>query len=297
LSRVVNGGQKLTPKQLKEVEPIVTRYGYVPTRGAKIISVVNNKGGVGKTTTSINLGAALNHLGYRVLIIDMDPQGNASLNFGYRDPLNQMVDVLLTSRNLPIRDVILPIGKDIDIAPTNSKLGQATLEMQNNPMVGYERMSEVLAEIKHEYDYIFIDCPPSLEMLTGTSLVASTGVIIVSEPEPYSSTGLENVFILLKAVRKMNPNLGVEGILFSHVKKNTSLHKDYMDRIRQQLKGTYRVFESVIRDNISLPEAVEGQSTIFDYDLNSNGAKDYLSLAKEISPEQIKKKGKELIDG
>lgn len=282
LSKVVNGGRKLKDDYLLSLKPVLSRYGYYDMVGAKVLSIANNKGGVGKTTTTANLGKALNLVGNRVLMLDMDPQGNLSQNFGIELPEKQLFHSLLPETNLPLEETIVELGEGFHLSPSDLRLDKATLDLQQMPIAGYKRLRDVIKPVRDKYDYILIDCPPSLGILTGTSLVASTGVVFTVQPEPYSVTGLQNMFNLLDDARDLNAQLSVEGVLFTMVNKNTVVHKQYMEDMREALSHV-RIFDSFIRNNISLVESVASRMDIFSYDDKTNGAKDYHKLAKEIT--------------
>ncbi|MEH0152919.1 ParA family protein [Limibacter armeniacum] len=282
LSKVLNGNRVLKLDHIERLAPVLARYGYKEITGGRVISVANNKGGVGKTTTACNLGKALSMLGKKVLLLDMDPQGNLSQGLGIEHPEVQLLNSIMQEDNLPIEEVILEIEENLHICPSDLRLDKATLELQQKPISGFKRLREVISTVRNQYDYIVIDCPPSLGMLTGTSLVASNSVLLTVQPEPYSVTGLENMFNLLEDARDLNPDLQVEGILFTLVNKKTVVHKHYMDDLKDTLSHV-RVFDSMIRNNISVVEAVAAKMDIFSYDNRANAAEDYMELAKEIS--------------
>lgn len=282
MCRVMSGDRNLSEKSLQKLEPVLRKYGYTNPNGAKIISIVNNKGGVAKTTTCANLGRALHLKGFKVLMLDMDPQGNLSQTFEIHHPEQELYQTLSFSINAPIQDCIMEIFEGLDICPSTISLGQASLDLQNNQLAGYKRMRNVLENIKNEYDYILIDCPPTLDILTSTSIFASNSVLIPVEPESHAINGLKNVFSLINQMKEFNQVLSIEGILFTSVQKNTVLHKNYMSEIIETLSDTIPIFKTVIRQNISISEATAQNVSVIDYDIQSNGAVDYLNLSNEI---------------
>lgn len=281
LSKAISGNRSLNDEHLSKLEPTLKRYGYRDQDGAKIISIVNNKGGVAKTTTCSNLGKALHLEGYKVLMCDMDQQGNLSQIYDIDAPEDELYQSLSFQINAPLHNCIMEIEEGFDICPSSIALGQAALDLQNNQLSGFKRMSKVLEQVKHEYDFILIDCPPSLDILTGTSLVASDSVILPVQPEEHAVKGLKNVFNLIEQMKDLNDKIQVEGIIFTLVISNTTLHKSYMDSIKEGMPHI-RTFDVMIRRSISIPEATAMHQSIFDYDKNSNGAKDYKQLANEL---------------
>lgn len=281
LSKVLLGHRVLNNKHIDKLTPILKRYGFYEFNGAKIISIVNNKGGVAKTTTCSNLGRALHHKGNKVLMLDLDQQGNLSQIYDIDNPIEELYQSLSFTINAPITNCIMEIVEDFDICPSSIALGQAALDLQNNQLAGYKRMIKILETIRLDYDYILIDCPPALDILTSSALVASDSVILPVQPEEHAVKGLKNVFNLIEQMKDLNSRIQVEGILFTMVVSNTTLHKSYMDSIMQGMPHI-RVFNSIIRRSISIPEATSTKQAIIDYDINSNGAKDYLDFADEI---------------
>ncbi|MEH0153141.1 ParA family protein [Limibacter armeniacum] len=291
LSKVMSGSRVLNDEHLGRLEPILKRYGYHETMGAKVISIVNNKGGVAKTTTCSNLGRALHLEGYKVLMCDLDQQGNLSQTYGIDAPEDELYQSLSFAINAPLHNCIMEIFEGLDICPSSIALGQAALDLQNNQLTGYKRMAKVLEQVKNEYDFILIDCPPSLDILTGTALVASDSVILPVQPEEHAVKGLRNVFNLIEQMKDLNSRIQVDGILYTLVNPNTTLHKSYMEAIKEGMPHV-RSFEAMIRRSISIPEATATHQSIFDYDKNSNGSKDYKAFAQELLGKVKKKKDK-----
>lgn len=248
---------------------------------AKAIAIFNQKGGVGKTTTNVNLSAALAKLGKRVLVIDNDPQGNTTSGLGVdkKNEIYSTYDLLLGSVN--IRDCIIKDKyKNLDIIPSNQSLAGAEIEMIDFDDREY-RLKNGIEEIKDEYDYIFIDCPPSLGMLTINSLVGVDSVIIPIQCEYYALEGvsqLMNTYELIK--RSINRNLEVEGVLLSMYDSRTNLSGQVENEVRRYFKS--KVFNTVIPRNIRLAEAPSYGLPVLEYDSKSKGAKAYMKLAKEF---------------
>ncbi len=281
LSKALSGNRSLNYSHIEKLIPVLNRYGFYEINGAKIISIVNNKGGVAKTTTCSNLGRSLHSKGNKILMLDMDQQGNLSQIYDIDNPEDELYQSLSFTINAPIQNCIMEIQEGFDICPSSIALGQAALDLQNNQLAGYKRMAKILDTVRHDYDYILIDCPPSLDILTSSALVASNSVVLPVQPEEHAVKGLKNVFNLIEQMKDLNNRIQVEGILFTLVTLNTTLHKSYMEAITTGMSHI-RVFDTLIRRSISIPEATSTKQSIIDYDINSNGAKDYLSFAEEI---------------
>ncbi|PWJ34990.1 ParA family protein [Sediminitomix flava] len=290
LSKAISGNRNLNDEHLTKLSPVLKRYGFHKSDGAKIISIVNNKGGVAKTTTCSNLGRALHLEGYKVLLCDLDQQGNLSQTYDINDPEEELYQSLSFKIDAPIQNCIMEIFPGFDICPSTIALGQAALDLQNNQLKGYKRLSKVLDQVRNEYDFILIDCPPSLDIMTGTALVASDSVVLPVQPEEHAVKGLKNVFNLIDQMKDLNDHIQIEGILFTMVTSNTTLHKSYMEAIKEGMPHV-RVFDTLIRRSISIPEATATHQSIFDYDKSSNGAKDYKNITLELIGEtKLKKK-------
>lgn len=279
LAKAVAGDRVLNAKHLAALFPVLVKYGFKEQRSAeaRVISVVNHKGGVGKTTTVINLGCGLARMGKQVLVIDMDPQGNLSQSLGIDNPEKQVVDALLHKGALPLVN-ILP---NLDLAPSDLELAFADLELVQT-VGGMNRLKNALRPLRKDYDYIFIDCPPALNIFTNSALVASQGCLITLQPEASAMKGLNKLFDRIYEVQEdINYELHIEGVVFTMVDRRLKLHQDMMDDVIQSLKN-FRIFNTYIRSNVTIKESQVAQQDIFSYDENSNGAKDHLSLAKEI---------------
>jgi chromosome partitioning protein len=279
IKKTKDGLRELNSKHLNSLYPVLSKYGF--REGlydqARVISVVNHKGGVAKTTTTINLGKALAMLGKKVLVIDMDSQGNLSQIMGLDEPEAQVVHALLKNEPLPI----VVIDDNLHLSPSDLDLAYADLELVQM-MGGYNQLKNAIHPIRKDYDYIFIDCPPALNIFTNSALVASNSCLITLQPEVSAIKGLNNLFERISQVQQqINYELQVEGVLFTLVDKRLKLHQDMMNNIKEELASFY-LFDTYIRLNVALKESQLAQQSIFEYDKTSNGAKDYMSLAEEI---------------
>ena len=247
---------------------------------AKIIAVANQKGGVGKTTTTVNLTASLALIQKRVLLIDLDPQGNATMG-SYTDKHNlehSVLDVLLAEAD--IIDCIQKVEKiGFDVLPANSDLTAAEVELMN--VEGRElRLRKALAQVADDYDYIIIDCPPSLNMLTLNALVSADGVLIPMQCEYYALEGLSSLIETIEQVKNINPELHIEGLLRTMYDPRNKLSTDVSAQLIEHFGD--RVYNTVVPRNVRLAEAPSHGLPIINYDKSSRGALAYFSLAGEV---------------
>ena len=245
----------------------------------KIIAVVNQKGGVGKTTSAVNLTAALHDLGVKVLLCDFDPQANATSGMGIdkRKIKYSVYDV--TINGVPAEQAICKT-KFGDVLPSAADLAGATVELinENNRE---RRLAAALEQVKDQYDLIFIDCPPSLEMLTLNGLCAADGILVPVQCEYYALEGLSDLMSTLRMVkRKMNPRLEIFGVVLTMFDGRTNFSTQVAQEVRRHFPG--KVLSSVVPRNIRLAEAPSHGLPVTVYDRSSRGAKAYKEMAEEI---------------
>ena len=248
---------------------------------ARKISVANQKGGVGKTTTTINLGACLTDLGQKVLIVDTDPQGNATSGLGIKkaNVEKDVYDVLVNEE--PMQNVIMHSAHEgLDIVPATIQLSGAEIEL--TPQMAREtRLQNAIKQINDQYDYVLIDCPPSLGLITINAFTASDSILIPVQSEYYALEGLSQLLNTVQLVQKhFNPNLYVEGVLLTMYDARTNLGAQVNEEVRKFFKE--KVYKSIIPRNVRLSEAPSHGLPIIDYDPNSKGAKVYMKLTKEV---------------
>ncbi|MEG0285471.1 MULTISPECIES: AAA family ATPase [Vagococcus] len=248
---------------------------------ARVISVANQKGGVGKTTTTVNLGACLADAGKRVLLIDMDAQGNATSGIGIKksDVTNDIYDVLVNE--VPIKEVIQQTARErLEIAPATIQLSGAEIEL-TSMMARESRLKLALKDVIDEYDFILIDCPPSLGHLTINSFSASDSILIPVQCEYYALEGLSQLLNTIRLVQKhFNPDLRIEGVLLTMYDARTNLGSEVVEEVRKYFRE--RVYDTIIPRNVRLSEAPSHGKSIIDYDPKSKGAENYHALAKEV---------------
>ncbi len=253
----------------------------------RIVAVANQKGGVGKTTTTINLSASLAAAERRVLAVDADPQGNLTSGLGRktRDPRRSVYDVVI--EQLPMEQVLVATDLEhLQLAPADRNLTGAEVELV--PLLAREqRLKEALAPLKDRYDYIFIDCPPSLGLLTVNALTAADSLLIPIQCEYFALEGVSELMATLQRVqRALNPGLRIEGVLLTMVDERTNLTQQVTAEIRAHFKD--KVFRSTIPRSIRLGEAPSFGKPILLYDIRSKGAEAYLDLAKELMAHEEK---------
>lgn len=242
----------------------------------KIVSVINQKGGTGKTTTTINLGCALAAHGKKVLLVDLDPQANLSYSLGITEPNLTLANIFTDGKML---DDVLVEKSFVTVLPGSNELVDIEISMVNQP--DRETFLKKILEDAKGYDYIFIDCPPSLSLLTVNALAASQEVVIPLQMEVLTLQGLGQILATIKQVQSsINPKLKVKGIIVVMFDKRRKLSTEVEDYLHENFAEP--VFKNRIRLNVKLAEAPSFGQSILEYDLSSNGAKDYLALANEF---------------
>jgi len=247
----------------------------------KVVAVANQKGGVGKTTTTVNLGACLAEMGKRVLLMDLDPQGHVSSGLGVeKSTINSCIyDVVIN--NVPLRDIILPTAfKNLWLAPSTIDLAGAELELV--PAISREtRLRDALAGYRGQYDFLFIDCPPSLGLLTVNALTAADTLLVPIQCEYYALEGLSQLMNTIHLVRThLNPDLQLEGVLLTMYDSRTNLSSQVEDEVKKYFRD--KVYRTIIPRNVRLSEAPSHGLPIISYDPKSKGAEVYSELAKEV---------------
>ena len=248
----------------------------------KAIAIFNQKGGVGKTTTNINLAACLAQMGKKVLVIDIDPQGNTTSGLGIsKKDLKLSTYELLTQENIDTRDTIMRTGvENMDIIPANAQLAGAEIELVQ--IVGREKiLKKAIENIRDDYDYIFIDCPPSLGLLTINSLTAVDAVLVPIQCEFYALEGVSQLMSTIEIVKKnLNPGLNIQGVILSMFDGRTNLSIQVVEEVKKYFKE--KVYTTVIPRNVRLAEAPSFGMTIAEYDPKSTGAEAYREFAQEF---------------
>lgn len=263
-----------------------------PTRShrPKIIAVANQKGGVGKTTTAINLSSALVDDGYNVLLVDLDPQGNASTGLGLHAQDRKVTTYDLLIEDAPLTEVIHPTTIDgLWLAPATTDLSSADIELVSN-----EKRSFLLHDAlrqpaidKYDLDFILIDCPPSLSLLTVNAMVAANSVLVPLQSEFYALEGLSQLMLTIREVRQSaNPNLRIEGVVLTMFDGRNNLSQQVEADARENLGEL--VFETIIPRNVRISEAPSYAVSVLEYDPESKGSRAYRALAQELVKKNAK---------
>jgi len=247
----------------------------------RVIAVANQKGGVGKTTTAVNLSACLAELGKKVLLIDIDPQGNTTSGLGYNKyDLKQCVyDALIN--DVPMDQIIVPTAYDnLSLLPATIQLAGAEIELV--AVISREaKLKRALDKTKHRFDYVIIDCPPSLGLLTINALTAAHSVLVPIQCEFYALEGLSQLMNSIQLVQKhLNPALALEGVVLTMFDARTNLSIQVVDEVKAHFRN--KVYSTIIPRNVKLSEAPSHGLPIITYDAKSKGAEVYMELAKEV---------------
>ncbi|MGH9069578.1 MAG: ParA family protein [Acidimicrobiales bacterium] len=261
-----------------------------PSSTARTIAVANQKGGVGKTTTAVNLGAALAEMGYRVLVVDLDPQGNATTGVGVnsRNLELSIYDVLM--RDLPLEDCIEPTSvRNLFVAPSSVDLAGAEIELV--PQFSRElKLRRALVSAREEYDFVFVDCPPSLGLITVNALAAADEVLVPIQCEYYALEGLGQLLNNVQLVKsKLNPGLAVSTIVLTMYDARTNLAGEVADEVRKHFGA--RVCRSIVPRTVRISEAPSFGQPITVFDPGSRGSIAYRDLAKEVSADAARRVG------
>lgn len=276
VSQVEDQMENKTLRTYKDKKPVTHVVGQT-----KVIAIINQKGGVGKSTTAINLAAALGEMNKQVLLVDLDPQGNSSSGLGIEKSLieNCIYDVLLN--DVPIEEVIIPdVCEGLDLAPATINLAGAEVELVSE-MARENRLKDAVGSLRGKYDFVLIDCPPSLGLLTVNALVAADKLLIPIQCEFYALEGVTKLLDSMKRVKtRLNPTLDIYGVLLTMFDNRTLLSKQVVDEVRGYFGKL--VFNTTIPRTVKLSEAPSFGQPITQYDPRGKGSIAYIELAKEV---------------
>lgn len=276
VSEIEDQSRVVPLKSFADKKPVTHAIGQT-----KVVAIINQKGGVGKSTTAINLSAALGEMGKQVLLIDLDPQGNSSSGLGIEKSSvqNCIYDALLN--DVPLQDIIIPdVSVGLDVVPATINLAGAEVELVSE-MARENRLKDAIGVMRGRYDYVFIDCPPSLGLLTINALVAADKLLIPIQCEFYALEGVTKLLDSMKRVKtRLNPSLDIYGVLLTMSDTRTTLSRQVSEEVRRYFGKL--VFETSIPRTVKLSEAPSFGQPITQYDPSGKGAQSYVELAKEV---------------
>lgn len=248
---------------------------------SRIIAIANQKGGVGKTTTSVNLSACLAEAGKKVLLVDLDPQGNTTSGLGIEKNELEKTAYEVISGELPIQEgIISELFENLSLLPANRNLSGAEIELITTENMQYI-MKEKLEEVREDYDFIILDCPPALGMLTVNAMTAADSVLVPIQCEFYALDGLSQLLYTVELIQKnLNPNLYMEGVVFTMYDARTNLSLQVVENVKDNLNQN--IYKTIIPRNVRLAEAPSHGLPINLYDTKSTGAESYRLLAEEV---------------
>lgn len=246
----------------------------------KVISFVNQKGGVAKTTSAVNIGVSLADHGKHVLLVDLDAQGALSISTGFREIRADDLTVYEVLKGSDIREAVRTLSDDLSVLPTDIRLSGAEIELSSVP--GREfLLKEALSALEDVFDYVLIDCPPSLGILTLIALTASDGVIVPVKADFLALNGMSQLVDVINVVkRRMNPSLEIAGVIATFYNARRNLDQQVVAQIEQFFPG--RLFDTMVNQNTALAEAPANGTNIFDYDAKSKGAQQYKEITEEL---------------
>ena len=254
----------------------------------EVIAIANQKGGVGKTTTTFNLGVALAHAGKRVLLVDSDPQGDLTTYMGIHDPdnipitLSTLMERSIKDEDINSKEAILKHDEGIDLIPSNLELSSMEVSLVN-AMSREFTLRNCLSDIKDKYDYVLIDCMPSLGMITINALACADKVIIPVQSEFLAAKGMSHLMnTVLKVRKQINPNLKVGGILLTMVDGRTNLSKDIANELRSTYGTVFKLYDNQIPRGVKAAESSRMGESVLSYDSSSKVAQSYIDFAKEV---------------
>ena len=262
----------------------------------EVVAIANQKGGVGKTTTTFNLGVALAHAGKRVLLIDSDPQGDLTTYMGIHDPdnipvtLSTLMERSIKDEDINSKEAILKHDEGVDLIPSNLELSSMEVSLVN-AMSREFTLRNCLSDIKDKYDYVLIDCMPSLGMITINALACADKVIIPVQSEFLAAKGMSHLMnTVLKVRKQINPNLKVGGILLTMVDGRTNLSKDIASELRSTYGTVFKLYDNQIPRGVKAAESSRMGESVLSYDSSSKVAQSYIDFAKEVLDYERKEK-------